>query len=140
MKNDDDKCFKYAVTRVLNPVTRDAERISKELKEQTKLYDWDGIEFPTPCTEKQFKTFEKNNDVSILVFGHEGEDIILFRVPNERRPKTVRLFFQKDKDRSHYCVVNSMSRLVSSQLSNKKAKKYVCDFCLNAFGNEDLLL
>ena len=35
MKNDDDKCFKYAVTRVLNPVTRDAERISKDLKKQT---------------------------------------------------------------------------------------------------------
>ena len=29
MKNDDDQCFKWAVTRALNPVERDSERITK---------------------------------------------------------------------------------------------------------------
>ena len=144
MKNEDDKCFKYAVTRALNPETKKdhAERISKELKKQATNLNLDGIEFPTPCTEKQLKTFEKNNDVSILVFGHEGDDIIPLYVPRERREKVVRLFFQKSKDgkNSHYCVIKSMSRLVSSQLRNHHAKTYVCDYCLNAFGNEDLLL
>ena len=32
-----------------------------------------------------------------------------------------------------------MSRLVSSQVSKKEHKKYVCDYCLNSFGREDLL-
>ena len=32
-----------------------------------------------------------------------------------------------------------MSRLVSSQTSKKKAKKYMCDYCLNPFGSEELL-
>ena len=36
LKNNDNQCFKYAVTRALNPVTRDAERISKELKNKLK--------------------------------------------------------------------------------------------------------
>ena len=31
-----------------------------------------------------------------------------------------------------------MSRLVSSQVSKKEHKKYVCDHCLNSFGTEDL--
>ena len=67
MGNKDDQCFKYAVTRALNPVTRDAERITKELKKQASELNWNGVEFPTPCTERQFKTFEKNNNVSVLV-------------------------------------------------------------------------
>ena len=40
---------------------------------------------------------------------------------------------------SHYCVVKDMSRLVSSQASKKKEKKYVCDFCLKVFGSQKLL-
>ena len=32
-----------------------------------------------------------------------------------------------------------MSALVGSQASKKKGKKYVCDFCLNMFGSQELL-
>ena len=139
MENKDNMCFKYAVTRALNPVGQHAERITKELKKQAADLNWDGIEFSTPCTERQFKIFEKNN-VSILVFGHEGDDIIPLYVPVDRREKVVRLFFQKTKTNSHYCMIKSMSRLIANQVSSKQHKKYICDFCLNAFGNEDLLL
>ena len=52
MKNKDNQCFKWAVMRALNPVTRDSERITKELRKQANELNWDGIEFPTPCTEK----------------------------------------------------------------------------------------
>ena len=48
MKNKDDQCFKWAVTRALNPVEKNAERISEELREQSETLNWDGIEFPTP--------------------------------------------------------------------------------------------
>ena len=100
-----------------------------------------------PCLKRVFKKFEKNNDVSLLVFGHEATMnntfIIPLYVPTERREKVVRLFFLKDVDEdgivSHYCVVKDMSRLVSSQASKKKEKKYVCDFCLNMFGSQELL-
>ena len=141
MENEDDECFKWAVTRALNFVNRDQERITKELREQSEKLIFDGIEFPTPCSERMFKKFEDNNDVSVLVFEYDEKDIIPLYVPIERRKRIVRLFFYKNEDgtNSHYCVIRSMSRLVSSQINKKKAKKYVCDFCLNAFGNEDLL-
>ena len=32
MKNDDDQCFKWSVTRSLNPVEKNSERITKEIK------------------------------------------------------------------------------------------------------------
>ena len=94
IKNQDDECFKYAVTRALNPVEKDehANRVTKELRKQTENYDWSGIEFPMPCSEKQFKKFEKNNNVSIIVFGHEGNNIIPLYVSwdrHDRREKVV---------------------------------------------------
>ena len=141
MENKDDNCFKWAVTRALNPVPRDSERITKELKRQAHELNWNGIEFPTPCTAKQFQTFDKNNDVSILVFGHEGDDIIPLYVSEAKHEKVVRLFFQKSKDgkNSHYCVVKSMSRLTSSQGRKHCGKIWVCDYCLNHFRTEDVL-
>ena len=128
MENKDDMCFKYAVTRALNPVSRDAERITKVLKKQASELNWNGIEFPTPCVERQFKTFEKNNNVSVLVFGHEGNDIFPLYVPTDRREKAVRLFFQKTKTNSHYSVIKSMSRLFANQVSTKKPKSTFVTF------------
>ena len=46
MKNDDDQCFKWSVTRALNPVDKNAERITKELIEQSKELNWRGLAFP----------------------------------------------------------------------------------------------
>ena len=145
MKNKDEECFKWTVTRALNPVDKDSQRVMKELRKQSEELDWDRIEFPTPCLERVFKKFEKNNDVSLLVFEHEYDKnntyIIPLYVPTGRREKVVRLFFLKNQDgtESHYCVVKDMSRLVTSQASKKKKKKYVCDFCLNVFGLQKLL-
>lgn len=64
-------------------------------------------------------------------------------VPTERYEKTIRLFLLKGNSGSnnHYCVIkgDSMSRLISSQVSKKEHKKFVCDFCLCSFGSQDLL-
>ena len=48
MKNNDDECFKWAMTRALNPVEHNPERILKTLIEQSKELNWEGTEFPTP--------------------------------------------------------------------------------------------
>ena len=145
MKNEDEECFNWAVTRALNPVEKNPQSVNKELRRQSEELDWDGIEFPTPCLEMVFKKFERDNGVSLLVFGHEvtvnKTYIIPLYVPTERREKIVRLFFLKNEDEteSHYCVVKNMSALVGAQVSAKKEKKYVCDFCLNVSGSQELL-
>ena len=55
MKNEDNQCFKWSVTRALNPVKKNAERVTEELKE----LDWTGLEFPVEL--KEVALFEKNN-------------------------------------------------------------------------------
>ena len=143
MKNEDEYCFRWAVTRALNPVEKHPERITRELREQAEGLNWDGIVFPTPCSEKYFEKFGRNNNASVLVFGYDeevGKTIPLY-IPGVMRETVIRLFFQKSEDgkRWHYGVVKSMSRLVSMQKSKKKVKKFVCDYCVNVFGSEEVL-
>ena len=144
MKNEDDQCFIWAVTRAHYPVDKNSERTSKELRKQAEELNWDDIEFPTPCLGKIYKKFEDNNDLSLLVFGHKnaktGINIIPLYVPIERRENVVRLFFLKSDENSHCCVISSMSRLISKQVNNHHGREiYVCDYCLNHFGRQDFL-
>ena len=123
MKNTDEQCFKWAVTRALNPVVKDPQKVTKILQKQSERLDWEGLEFPTPCSERMFKKFERNNDVSLLVFGHSDKNIIPLYVSTERREKVARLFFVRQGGQTHYCVINDMSALVGSQTRAKKNKK-----------------
>ena len=66
MKNDDDQCFKWSVTRALNPVEKNAERVSKILRLQAEKYIWP-MEFPVKLDDIQ--KFEKANNISINVYG-----------------------------------------------------------------------
>ena len=68
-------CFKWANTRALSPLNGrhdHPERVTKELRKQAdELLNWDGIEFhATPCSERMFKKFEKNNKMNVSVFGY----------------------------------------------------------------------
>ena len=74
MDNDDNQCFKWEITRALNPVPKNAERVTKELRRQAEALNWNGIEFPTPNSGKMFKKFEKNNNMSLLVFHEKGSN------------------------------------------------------------------
>ena len=37
IKNEDDECFKWAITRALNSVEKNSERIDKKLQETSKI-------------------------------------------------------------------------------------------------------
>ena len=144
IKNEDDESFKLHVALGLSPDLmegKDPQRVTKELRKRVEELNWNGIESLTPCSGWAFEKFGMNNDVSVLVFGYCDGEIIPLHVPVERRKRIVRLFFYKNEDgtESHYSLIKNMSRLVSSQISKKKAKKHICDFCLNSFGTQDLL-
>ena len=51
MKNDDDQCFKWCITRALNPAENHPERITQKLREQAEKLDWSGISFPVAVSE-----------------------------------------------------------------------------------------
>ena len=72
MQNEDNQCFKWCVVRALNPVEKNPNRITQDLRDQSRRLDWSELNFPVDL--KQIKIFEKNNpDISINVFGYEGE-------------------------------------------------------------------
>ena len=65
-KNNDDKCFQYAVTLSLNlnSIDNDPERISK-IKPFINKYNWKDIDFP--AMSKDWKKFESNNEIALNI-------------------------------------------------------------------------
>ena len=55
MNNEDDKCFMYAVTRALNMVDDNPQRVNQKLIKRAEELNWEGIEFPTRCSERMYK-------------------------------------------------------------------------------------
>ena len=131
MRNDDTQCFKWAVTRALNPVDRNPNRIINELKKQTEKYNWEGISFPTKLTE--IKIWEKNNNFNVNVFSYDEteKEIYTSRLGELKEPdETINLYLHDD---NHYCVIRDLNRLVSSQLNKTGHAKDLCLQCLNFF-------
>ena len=74
IKNKDNQCFKCCVTRVLNMMPKNLERMDEDLKKQSTKLNWNGIDFPVLWP--QIKKFEENNeDISIYVFGYDNKSI-----------------------------------------------------------------
>ena len=150
----DDLCFAWMVLRQTYPKKKDQHLIG-DLREHFNEFNWDGIEFPTPCCEKTFKKYENNNSVSVAVYGHEvytklvkGEEVEKIRiiplyVPTERRKEIYYAFFHKNEDGTkwHYDPITSLRGLVYGQVRshNKDRGIFMCDYCLNYFGTQELL-
>ena len=146
MKNNDDQCFKWSVVRALNPVEKNSERITNELKEQSERLDWSGLKYPVKLD--QIVIFEKfNPQISINVFGFEDKVVYPLRLSkrkSEQRERseseqTINLLLISDGEKQHYCLIKSLSRLLSSQVSGHKESNVFCLNCLNHFPNEEKL-
>jgi len=137
MKNEDDQCFKWAVTRALNPVDKIAERIEKTLRKETERRQSGGIEFPV-CLQDIDK-FEKSNDLSVSVFVYEKGYVYPLRISSKQRERVVDLLLISDDEKQRYCLIKSLSRLLASQFSKTKCKRYFCRRCLNSYTREDKL-
>ena len=149
LKNDDQQCFKWAVTRAVNPVEKNAERIDKKLRAKADTLNWDGITFPTPLSE--IDKFERNNpsvSVNVVGFAEKGscrdakyEDTVYpLRTSLYKREHEVDLFlFSGGNQTKHYCVIKNLSRLLSSQKSKDGHVRYYCRRCFNSFTSEERL-
>ena len=138
MKNDDDQCFKWSVVRALNPVDIHPERITNELKDQSERLDWSGLKFPVKLNH--IVIFEKfNPSISINVFGFEDRVVYPLRLSKRRSEQTINLLLISDEEKQHYCLIKSLSRLLSSQMSKHDHVKSFCLNCLNHFPNEEKL-
>ena len=134
MKNDDDKCFLWCVLRALNPKPTHThpERIDKMLKEKENTLNMEGIVYPVSLLDIN-KFEEQNETISITVFGYNERDKVYPLRKSEYSNRSCKInLMLVDKDGvSHYCLINDIGRLVSSQVSKHKGKCFICDNCLN---------
>jgi len=84
-----------------------------------------------PTSLNQIKKFESQNNISINVYCIEKKKellIHLIQLTEKKMDKHVNLFYvQNDDEVRHFAWIENLSRLVSSQLSKHKDKKYFCD-------------
>ena len=149
LKNDDQQCFKWAVTRAINPTESHPERIDKKLRAKADTLNWNGITFPTPLSE--IDKFERNNpnvSVNVAGFAEKGscrdakyENIIypLRTSPYKREHEVDLLLFSGDAETRHYCVIKNMSRLLHGQRTKKHATNYYCRNCYTPFTSKKRL-
>ena len=163
MKCSDEESFKWSVTRALNPITKSSERITKTLKEQSKNYNWGGVDFLTKSSEgiteilkeqpknyynwlevdfstplKQIETFERDNNLLVNVFGFDESRncVTSLKLSKGVHEGRVLLMFTNNR----YTVVKSMSRLFCKQAtSGRKAKRFYCNNCLQPFTSDEKL-
>ncbi|XP_065679834.1 uncharacterized protein LOC136094149 [Hydra vulgaris] len=121
MKNKDNECVK----------------VDKDLKEQAKKLNWEKIEFPVSLN--QISLFEKNNqDISVSVFGYENLSVYPLHISkNKNRQHQIDLLLISNGKTNHYCLINNLSRLLSSQISEHNGKKHFCKNCLQSFSTEE---
>ncbi|XP_051161514.1 uncharacterized protein LOC127281705 [Leptopilina boulardi] len=166
VKNTDNKCFMWAVLSALYPKNRDADRVSSYYEFQKEL-NFNGINFPV--TLKDISKFEKQNDISINLYGLRLMNKKFITVPlhltldkKERHINLLRVesFYENeagsdDEDTPdvaipaaadiavpinyHYVWIKNLSRLVNYQLSSDGHRKHICDRCLHYFATEERL-
>ena len=131
-KNNDDKCFQYAVTLALNleNINKHPQRISK-IKPFIDQYNWKDIDFPP--TNKDWRKLELNNDIAlnILLIPHNTKKIQLaYRSKNILTyDKQVILLMITGGEKWHYLVVKNLSGLLKGIASTHEKDFY----CLNCF-------
>ena len=140
-KNNDNKCFQYAVTLALNidKINDHPERISK-IKPFIEKYNWKDIDFPS--TSKDWKKFEVNNEVALNILhvphGTKKIEIAYKSKHNLIREKQVILLMISNDENWHYLIVKNLSRLLRGITSNHDGDFY-CLNCFHSYGTKNKL-
>ncbi|KAJ8973246.1 hypothetical protein NQ317_005459 [Molorchus minor] len=135
VKNKDEACFAWSIVSAFYPVDANSDRTSS-YPHYAAVLNVDGIEFP--MTLPQIAKFEKNNSISVNVFGLEMDlkakfSVVPVRLTKQKFEKHVNLlivqneYFPKINDfnpipeddeqeveiKYHYCYIKDLSRLLN---------------------------
>ena len=131
VKNENDnECFKWAVTSAVFPAKEHGERLSKQMRKDSEKFDWTGIEFPV--SEEFVDKFENQNPYAINVLGYEGV-VYPLRISKKKDEQVINLLLIANEETNHFCWIKNMSRLLSSGINNHQHKRHFCYSCLNSF-------
>ena len=134
IKNNDNKCFMWSILAGIHPAKRSAERLYHYQQFQDEL-DFSGIGFP--LTIDKVGKFERQNNISVNVFGFEDVLFPLY-ITKEHFDTHVNLSLYSQGTTKHYCLIKDLNKFLYRQ-NRKKARMYYCCYCLHGFIREDLL-
>ena len=104
------------------------------------------LTFPIVSSHNSIEKFERVNNIGVNIFGYKNgskkEGIrqgVYPRITKTRSSRVVDLLIISDDEKQHYCVIKSMSRLLSSHTTKHQHKRWFCKYCLNGFAKEDSL-
>ena len=132
-KNNDYKCFQYAVTVALNrgKINKHLQRVSK-IKSFINQYNWNDIDFPSKSKDwKKFELINESIALNILHVPHKTRKICLAYKSkhNLTREKQVILLMITNGEKWHYTAVTRLSGLLRGVTGNNNGDFY----CLNCF-------
>ena len=140
-KNNDYKCFQYAVTLALNldKINIHPQRISK-IKPFIEQYNWKDIDFPS--TSKDWEKVELNDEIAlnILYVPHNTKKInIAYNSRhNLTREKQVILLMISNGENWHFLVAKSLPGLLKRITSNHN-KDFYCINCFHSYRTKNNL-
>ena len=129
-KNNDYKCFQYAVTLALylDRINKHPQRVSK-IKHFIDQYNWSDIDFPS--TSKDWKKFELNNEIAlnILHVRHNTKKIYIAYKSKHNLTREKQVILLMISEKWYYLVVKSLPGLLKGITSSHSEDFY----CLNCF-------
>ena len=136
VQNSDDKCFLWACLAALHPIIHYPEHVSNYLQYEHEL-DVSGITYPVKISN--VNQFEKQNNISINVFGCEDKSIFPMYITKIREATHhINLLFLQHGKKTHYCLIKDLNKFLYRTKLHRN-KTHFCHYCLQGFTRADLL-
>jgi len=136
VRSNRDDCFKLCILASFNKSNKHLVQL-KNVQKYEKLFNFD-INFPAKLVD--VKRFCALNDVSINVYGIlEEDEIYPIHICKEEKEQHFNLLYLSNNTAGHYCLITSLSRLLTKQLSKAHGRRYFCNRCLLRFYKQSTL-
>ncbi|KAE9521648.1 hypothetical protein AGLY_017944 [Aphis glycines] len=146
VKNEDDKCFLWAILSALHPCEKDPQRVTKYKKWKNDFdKELKGIEFPVKTTDVP-KFVKRTKDISINIYyleekGNNTHIIVPLEITKIEKTNHIDLMYLREdnENKGHYCWIKDLWKLVGSQMTKDGHRRLLCKMCLNSFDTENKL-
>jgi hypothetical protein len=112
------------------------ESVYGNTKDHVSTLNFSGISFAVKLVD--IPKFEKQNEISVNVFGYEKSEVFPIHITRNRYDRHVNPLMISDHKKSYFCWIKDLNRLLYDQTTNKIRYHY-CSYCLHGFTKERLL-
>ena len=119
IQNDDDKCFLWSVLAHLYEANYSKHRVYHYKPLESEL-NMNGIAYPVAV--KDVPKIEKQNDISVTVFGYEEGYYPLY-ISRNQKERHVNLLLIEKGGKTHDCLITDLNKMLHSTLHRQKTSK-----------------